>query len=58
MHSVDPLSLFISHLAPQCEVFSHVQLRAPWGIEENVNSGHTPKGCSFGLISKLNTTLA
>ncbi|WP_425628522.1 cupin domain-containing protein [Vibrio neptunius] len=47
MHSVDPLSLFISHLAPQCEVFSHVQLRAPWGIEENKQDS-----CSFSFVKE------
>lgn len=34
MQQVDPLSLFISHLSPRCEVFSHIQLSAPWGIAE------------------------
>ncbi|BBN80695.1 cupin [Pseudoalteromonas sp. A25] len=34
MQPIDPLSSFISYLSPQCEVFAHVQLKAPWGIHE------------------------
>lgn len=47
MYTVDPLSLFISHLAPKCEVFSHIQLRAPWGIEE-----YKQENCSFSFVKE------
>ncbi|CAH9049802.1 HTH-type transcriptional activator RhaR [Pseudoalteromonas sp. CIP111854] len=47
MEMADPLSLFISHLKPKCEVFSHVKLKAPWGIEEQQQSS-----CCFSFIKK------
>jgi len=32
---VDPLSQFIEHLSPKCEVFADVKLKAPWGFNES-----------------------
>ena len=42
---MDSLSQFIEHLAPKCEVFAHVQLRAPWGIAESQLTG-----CCFSYV--------